>query len=536
MSHEPSSPGETENSPSAAGTSVPNEYDRRGFLQRAGGVVLAASAGGLAFAQAKGNAASVASGGDIKVGLVGYPVTFDVAFGVQNGILMNKNTMDCLVTITETMKGAPQLATSWSSPDGGKTWVFNLRKNVTWQDGVPFTSNDVKVHFLRLINPKTGSGGATAFSGISTISTPNAHTVVFHLKGPNEEFPVETGQYQGNIQAAHVNPKTYAKSSIGTGPFKMGQIVPGQSIQLVKNPTYFVPGEPKLDSVTFVFFSDQQSRLNALLGNEVDVALDVPKELLAQVQAQSGLRLSKSLPGSFDVVYLRADQSPGNNPKVMQALKLSIDRQAIVQAVLKGYGQATGDNPVGPSLPAWVNVGVPKQNIPAAKALLASAGYPNGLQLPDFYVPGGIPGLDVLSLAVQSMAGQAGMKFKITTIPNETFYATYWLKESMGDTDWSLRPTVDSQLRIAYYSTGAWNESHWSDPTFDALLDKALAQPNPAVRRKIQAQVQREIAKNGNVLVPYHFPVISGVASRVLNLNTHPMLVYTDFRKVGVSA
>ena len=108
-----------------------------------------------------------------------------------------------------------------------------------------------------------------------------------------------------------------------------------------------------------MFFSDQQSRLNALLGNEVDVALDVPKELLAHV-AQSGLRLSKSLPGSFDVVYLRADQSPGNNPKVMQALKLSIDRQAIVQAVLKGYGQATGDNPVGPSLPAWVNVGVPE--------------------------------------------------------------------------------------------------------------------------------------------------------------------------------
>ena len=141
-------------------------------------------------------------GGRIKVGLVGYPVTFDIAFGVQNGILMNKNTMDCLVTITETMKGAPQFATTWSSPDGGKTWVFNLRKNVTWQDGVPFTSNDVKVHFLRLINPKTGSGGATAFFGISTISTPNAHTVVFHLEGPERGVPGRDGsvprQYSGS--------------------------------------------------------------------------------------------------------------------------------------------------------------------------------------------------------------------------------------------------------------------------------------------------------------------------------------------------
>jgi peptide/nickel transport system substrate-binding protein len=523
------------------------------FVRRAGGILFVTGAGSVlaacggdddegAGAQQTGTGAApaateeaVTTGGDLKVGIVGFPVAWDSAFATQTALYLLKNVLDPLVRLGEDLSAQPALATTWESPDGGKTWEFELVET-TWHDGKPFSSADVKAHFERILDPETGSPGQQVYEIVESIDATEPTRVRFNLKSVDAEFPLLLGLYQGNIQPAHGDPTKFGtEPMVGTGPFKWGQVVPAQSLELVRNEDYFAEGEPVLDSLTFVSFEDHSARLNALTSKEIDVAPDLPKDLVKELEGNEDVPVSESIPGTMHTVYLRADQEPGNDPRVVKAFKMSVDREGLVEAALRGYGTATGDNPIPPGSPAYVEVPMPARDVEGARALLAEAGFADGVDL-ELFVPGGTPGAQELALGVQSMAGEAGFRIKINTIPADVFYADYWLKQNFGITDWGPRPTLDAQFRIAYTCEGVWNESHWCDESFDQLLDEARTTADDAQRAELQKQIQEYFAENGNTLIPYHFPIIAGHLSSVQNLQEHPILLYTDFRRVSKQA
>jgi peptide/nickel transport system substrate-binding protein len=476
-------------------------------------------------------AAGAARNGDIKVAITGFPTAWDSLFATSNALYLVQNVLDPLVFIGPELKPQPALAKSWNSPDGGKTWEFQLA-DTTWHDGTPFTSKDVKSHYDRMLDPATGSGGKAVFDVVDAVEVPDPHVVRFKLKVADNNFPILTGSYQGPIQPSHVDPATFKTAPmVGTGPFKWDEVTPGQSIRLAANPNYHISGQPKVNTLTFIAFQDAQAQLNALLSGAVDVTA-LPAPLLERVKNNPDFSIVQSLAGSFATIYLRGDQAPGNNPKVVQALKMSLDRPAMLQALRGGYGVVTGDNPVVPGSPDWIDVGVPQRDVAAARSLLEQAGFKDGL---DLELTAGDDQVDIAQ-AIQSMAGDAGFKINITTKPSQTLFAQDWLKLNFGIDGWSPRPTLDAQLRVAFTCAAVWNEGHWCDNKFDSMLDEARASSDAAKRQQLNGDLQRYVAANGTVIVPYHYPNVTVVSKRVQNFKEHAMGVWTDYRPVSLTS
>ncbi len=472
---------------------------------------------------------------DLRVGIVGFPVAWDSAFATGFALGLTKAVLDPLVFIAEDLSATPGLAKSWKTPDGGKTWEFDLVET-TWHDGKPFTSQDVKTHYERLLNPATGSPGASVFDFVQAIEAPDPRLVRFKLKGIDMDFPILTGQYQGSIQAAHVDPTTFGKKDmVGTGPFKWDKVVPGESIRLVKNPNYFMKGSPAVESLTFVVFEDERARVNALVSGAIDVAPGLPPDIVQEIKGRNELGISQSIPGSMLTVAMRTDQAPGKDRRVIQALRLAIDREALAQAAFRGFATTTGDTPVAPGSPFYVDIPYPKRDVAAAKALLKEAGYPDGLEV-ELWVGVGNPGHVDLAVGIQSMARDAGFKVKLVMLPRDIMYSQYWPNLNFGVTTWSVRPTADAQLRVTYTCTAKWNESKWCDSKFDAMLDEARGATDPGKRKELYTNLQKYLAENGNTIIPFHFPIFAGYSKSVQNLREHPMAYYTDYRKVSLGA
>lgn len=471
-------------------------------------------------------------GGDLRVGIMGYPEVWDSAFATGPALRLTKLVLDPLVFIGEDLSPNPGLAKNWETIDGGSTWDFELVET-SWHDGTPFTARDVKAHFERILNPETGSPARAVFDIIHNIEVLETNKVRFELKLDDMEFPVLLGQYQGPIQPADFDPDI--PDFIGTGPFMVNEVVPGESVHFVRNTNYFMDDLPYLDSIQLVNFDDESARIRALADGIIDVAPGIPGVLVAEVERYEHLHLSQSIPATTLTVYLRADQSPGNNQKVVQALKNSIDREGLVQAALRGYGVPAGDNPIPPDAPFHYDTGVPERDIEKAKSLLEEAGYPDGVDL-ELYVPVGAVGSpEQLALGIQSMARSAGFNIQLIMLPSDILYAEYWLNVNFGITSWAPRPTFDAQFRVAYTSDAAWNESHWRNAHFDEMLDRARGLEDAYQRENLQKEIQEYFVNHGNTIIPYFFPLIAASRAEIKELVEHPMLYYTDFRRVWMN-
>jgi peptide/nickel transport system substrate-binding protein len=320
---------------------------------------------------------------------------------------------------------------------------------------------------------------------------------------------------------------------VGTGPFKWDTVTPGQSIRLVANPNYHIKGQPQVNSLTFIALQDDQARLNALLSGAVDVTPNLAAPLIATLTDNPDVSVVQSLAGSFSTIYLRGDQAPGNNPKVVQALKISLDRAALLQAVRGSFGVVTGDNPVVPGSPEWVDVGIPKRDVAAARALLEQGGFKDGLDLE--LTTGDSQAELALAQGIQSMAGDVGIRMTLTVKPTQILFAQDWLKLNFGTDGWSPRPTLDAQYRVAFTCSAAWNEGHWCDTAFDAMLDGARSTADAAKRQQLNAQIQHYVADNGTVIVPYHYPNVTVIRKRIQNYKEHAMGNWTDYRPVSLA-
>jgi peptide/nickel transport system substrate-binding protein len=194
------------------------------------------------------------------------------------------------------------------------------------------------------------------------------------------------------------------------------------------------------------------------------------------------------------------DTKPFDDPKVREALKLVVDRQAMIDTVLLGYGEAGADNPVPVGNPNSYVKEAPKQDIEKAKALLAEAGYKDGLKF-DLYTAEGVPGMVRMAQVYAEQAKAAGIDINVIVTPAESFWDDVWLKQSAVTSAWSMRPPGEG-LAVAYVQTAKWKETHWERPDYDALLNKANTTVDDAERQKLFQQTGELLAKEGGLVLP----------------------------------
>lgn len=477
--------------------------------------------------------ASTQRSGNLRVALQAITQTDPAFISTDSEVLVANAVYDYLVDVDPKNKIVPRLATDWTISPDGLTYVFNLAKGVTFHDGSPFSAKDVVWTFNRLRDPTLQTPTVDLYSNIDSIEATGDLQVTFKLKQPNPFFLFDLSDNHALILKADTKDPTDFN---GTGPFIVDKYSPEDRITFKANPNYFIPGEPKLAGFELIFFSDDTAAVDALKSGQIDLSMRMSSALFESLKNQPNIQTIDIPTNGFDLVRLRADQPPGNDPKVIQAFKLATDREAIFKLVQQGYGAVGRDSPIGPLYTQYYteDTPIPPRNVQKAKDLLAQAGYPNGLKL-DMHVPdtGNRPNL---AAALKSQWAEAGIDVNVIVEPESVYYGDNgWLSVDLGITGWGSRPYPQFYLDTMLECGAKWNEAHWCDSEFDQLAKTAGTTMDEQTRVQAYHQIQKILIERGPIIVPYFFAQFAAINTKFQGFELKAFAGRTDFRTVSVA-
>lgn len=439
---------------------------------------------------------------------------------------------ESLLRQDENLRPAPGLAASWRAINP-TTWEFKLRPNVTFQNGAPMTSEDVKYSIERaknLAGPRTYRG---YLRSVESVSAPDPLTVHVKTKGVSPTLP-------DNLSLIAIIPKSLGdnvteesfangKSAIGTGPYKFASWEHGQHIVLAKNANYWGEKEP-WDKVSFEFISREPARASAMLSGSVDLINGVTANLTDSLTSSNKVGITSVTSYMLNLLYMDQfrDDSPyikandgspmAKNPlrdlKVRQALMHAINRDGIIKYLMKG--DATPSEQIVPKgfFGYDPTIKMPAHDLAKAKSLLAEAGYPDGFKL-TIHCPNNHYINDAkLCEAVAQVFTQIGVKTSVAAMPFAVFQPRA-VAGAKGDPEFSVfllgngAVTGDSMTGLTsmihtYDKKAGWganNYSRYSNKEVDALIEKASQTIDEKAREELQKQAAK-IAVNDGAIVP----------------------------------
>ncbi|WP_066950926.1 ABC transporter substrate-binding protein [Microtetraspora fusca] len=453
--------------------------------------------------------------------LYAEPQSLDYAYAFDyhpNTVLAN--VCEQLMRITPDLKVEPGLAAAAANPDP-KRWVYTIRDGVKFHDGSALTADDVVASMRRHMDPKVGSYWVSVYQNVDKIEKTGPMEVTVHLKKPDQLFNEEMGTSAGTIEsAASLAKEGYGTPDVGvdcTGPFSFESWQKGQSITFKKFADYWDKTlEPKVNTLKMVFIPDPAARVNALLAGEVDGGYLLPPPGFAKLRTATNGALYFG-PNTTAVSLIPTDlKGTLGDVKVRRALSMALDRDGIIKAAAGGAGTpakapgAIGAWGIAPDAAKEYYAELPAltRDVAGAKKLVEEAGA-SGKKVV-IATSTLSPDISVIANAVQS-AGQAiGLKVELKAVAPEAYTALF--------SDPKAREGIDLVMTIWYDSTpdplefygilrtGDFsNYGGYSNPEYDALVDEANAQADPAARAATVAKLQ-EIAVRDVVWIPLYEP------------------------------
>jgi peptide/nickel transport system substrate-binding protein len=395
------------------------------------------------------------------------------------------------------MSPVPALATEWESNDAADMWTFTLRDDVFFHDGTQLTSADVAYSANHWKTSET-SIIATTFEVVDSIDTPDDFTVVFNLSQPVVDFPSLLMDYRARV-IPEDGLEDILTSGNGSGPFILETLdVEGITV-LVANDDYW-GGPPGVAAVEIWAIADQEAGIQALLAGQVDFSNSASLEQATLFEGNDDFVVSQIPSGNWSGFVMRTDIAPFDNLALRQAMHLVVDRQEMVDLALSGAGTVSCDSAVMPSDP-YIFTTDCSQDIEGAIAKLEEAGYPDGIDV-TLHTSDVLADWTPLAEIYQQQAALAGINVEIVQAPADGYYTAPWMVEPFVMTQWNER-TADQALNEIYRSGGAWNESYWAVPEYDALLDAARAETDFDTRRGYYVDAQKMLHEEGGTIIPY---------------------------------
>jgi peptide/nickel transport system substrate-binding protein len=469
---------------------------------------------------------STSDGGTLKVGLLSIINTDPALISTDSEVFLVNAVYDYLVDIDPKNNVVPRLATEWSTSSDGLNWTFKLA-NAKFHDGSSLSTADVIWTFDRLRDPANGFPTSDLYKNIVTITSTAANEVTFSLKQPNPFFLFDLSDYHALVLKAESS--DFSKFN-GTGPFTVKSYTAEDRVILERNPDYFIAGQPKLAGAELIIFAEDNAMVDALRGRQIDLMMRMATSQFVSLQSEPGIVTYNIPTNGFDMVRLRADRAPGNNPLVVKAFKLATDREAIRQVITQGLGAPGYDTPIGPLYAAYfTKTELPARDPAAAKALLAEAGYPDGLTL-TLHVPdsGDRPNL---AAVLKEQWAEAGINVDISVEPESVYFADDgWLGVDLGITNWGSRAYPQFYLDVMLTSNAIWNESHYANPAFDALAATAGSTLDESARKQAYADIQKMLSADGPLLIPYFFAQFAASSDQVQGFELKAFAGRSDLR------
>lgn len=454
------------------------------------------------------------------------------------------------------LKPKASLAEAWAVAEDGKAVTFQLRKDVKFHDGAPFTSADVQFTIMDVLK-KVHPRGINTFRDVVSVETPNEYTVVFKLSNPAPYLLSALSGFESPMLPKHVfgqgdiRTHTNANQPIGTGPFKFVEWRRGELVRLDKNPDYWRKGLPYLDRVVVRFINDESIRTAALEKGEAHVAgfgavpySDARK--LAQLPGIEVTTKGYEMVSPVVELLINTKRPPFDNAKVRQAISYATDRQFVVDNIWFGYGKpATGPMSSNFEPLGFYTADVTKYQVPdgieRANKLLDEAGFPrkeNGIRFEMVHdiTPYG-PEWQRFGEFTQQRLALIGIKANLRYEDVPT-----WLKRVYSDYDYSISSNFLLNLsdpvlgvhravhsKLIRQGTVFVNGSRWSSPESDDLMDKATVEPDEIRRAGLYHEMLRVVAKEAPLVWVFELNFPTVINRRYKNVITGPLGIYTNF-------
>jgi peptide/nickel transport system substrate-binding protein len=517
---------------------VSGRMDRRDFLRRGStigmsvpllGAILAACGSSSSSSSSGAAASSGKKGGTLRVASVTPAASVNpLTVADAGGLTMLNQTGEFLV-FDSNLKLAlqPMLAVSWKPNSDGSIWTFQLRPGVTFHNGKQMTAADVVYTFKQLSDPKIASNALSTFSGVLTpagVKQTGPSTVEFHLESPNGNFPylVSSDNYNAIIVPAGTDFSKWQKTFVGTGAFKLGSYTQSVGATFVPNPSYWGT-KALLSGTSFKFYASQQPMILALQGGDVDVIAQFVPAGATSLLSNSSYNIIKLKSANHRELSMRNDQAPFTDPRVRQAVALSLDRTGMLSALLSGDGSIANDYPFGPRYPS-TDTTVPQrtQNIAMAKQLLQAAGHPSisTTMLTEEYQE-----MAQLAQVIKQDAAQAGINITLKIETQSQYYgkATYgnsdWLDGQMSLVDYGDRGAPNVYLEAPLTSGGPWNAARFKNKQYDSLVKQYIAALDLQTQKQLAGKIQRLLLQETPIVIPYWIDGLTASTQGVSGLN-----------------
>lgn len=423
------------------------------------------------------------------------------------------------------------LASSWQTVENGRVWVFKLKRGVRWHDGRPFTAADVKFTLENIVNPQVKAQFRSSLQGLQRVDVIDDYTVRLEFDQPYASLPIVLA-WNVPITPKHLlegkdlnDLSDFAQRPVGTGPFRLREVVKGSHVTVGANPDYYGP-KPKLQAIVFKVLPDINTVVAQLRTGELDLAVveSLHKEALARVPQLTFKVLE--LPSAF-YIALNNTRWPLTERAVRQALMYGLNRQLMVERILKGdaplaagaYATAFGPF-TNPKLTPYA------YDANKAKQLLAEAGFRPGLDgvlqkdgkrlAFELMVDKGNPVREQIALFTQQSWRQLGADVRLTAEE----WSVYIRRGNALPGDYETRTgwritSPDPDKTAEYTSKGVNNHYGYANPEVDRLMAQARTTTDRQRRIGLYHRIQELLYQDVPVIWVYYQTEILAMNKRI---------------------
>ncbi|NSY40784.1 ABC transporter substrate-binding protein [Leisingera sp. ANG59] len=442
---------------------------------------------------AAGSALALAAGGawakdSVTIGLQLEPPHLDPTSAAAQAIdsVVYSNVFEGLTRFMGDGSVVPGLAESWEISEDGTVYTFKLREGVTFHDGSAMDAEDVKFSLDRARAEDSTNAQKALFEGITAVDAVDPQTVQIRLEAPNGSLLFNLAWGDAVIVAPESidNIKT---NPVGTGAFTFQEWVQGDRITLARNPDYW-GDQPALASATFKFISDPTAAFAAMMAEDIDAFDNFPApENLPQFEADPRFQVLVGSTEGETILSTNNKQPPFDDIRVRQAMAHAIDRQAIIDGAMFGYGTPIGTH-FAPHHPAYTDLtGGSSYDPDQAKALLAEAGFPDGFETTLHLPPPSYARRGGEIVAAQLAA--VGIQAEIINVEWAQWLESVFRGKSFGLTIVSHTEPMD----IGIYARPEYYFQYDSKP-FQELIAKLNATTGPEARTALLQEAQEMIS------------------------------------------
>jgi peptide/nickel transport system substrate-binding protein len=397
----------------------------------------------------------------------------------------------------------PGLAESWEISADGKTYTFNLRAGVKFHDGTDMTAEDVKFSLDRARDDDSANAQKALFAGIESVEVVDPQTVKVTLSAPAGNFLFNMAWGDAVIVAPE-SIENIKSNPVGTGAFKFSNWVQGDRIDLERNADYW--GTPaKLDKATFKFISDPTAAFASVMAEDVNAFVGFPApENLPQFDADPRFQVLVGSTEGETILSTNNKQPPLDNLKVRKAIAHAIDRQAIIDGAMFGYGTPIGTH-FAPHNPDYVDLtGNSTYDPELSKELLAEAGYADGftttlkLPPPSYARRGG----EIIAAQLRAV----GIDTEISNLE-----WAQWLEQVFKGKDFGLTIVSHTEpMDIGIYARPDYY-FQYDNPEFQKLFEELTAESDTEKRSDLLKQAQTMISEDyvNGYLFQLAFPTVA---------------------------